>query len=93
MLVVTPVMTQHRQVSCNFQVLTSSKTIPYLHVTGSAKGVFSLKVTKFQVGTMLACHLMDSQIHSIGKAIRPSLQIRSHLKSQYCLLGYSEKLH
>ena len=33
------------------------------------------KVTKFQVGTILTCYKM----HSIGKAIRPLLQIRSHL--------------
>ena len=28
-------------------------------------------MTKFQVGTMLTCHTMDGQTHSIGKAIRP----------------------
>ena len=27
-------------------------------------------MTKFQVGTMLTCHIMDGQIHSIEKAIR-----------------------
>ena len=29
------------------------------------------KVTKFQVDTILTCHTMDGQIHSIGKAKRP----------------------
>jgi len=28
-------------------------------------------VTKFQVGTILTCHTMDGQVHTIGKAIRP----------------------
>ena len=28
-------------------------------------------LTKFQVSTILACYLMDGQMHSIGKAIRP----------------------
>jgi len=28
-------------------------------------------VTKFLAGTILTCHKMDSQMHSIGKAIRP----------------------
>ena len=29
------------------------------------------KVTTFQVGTILTCHTMDGQTHTIGKAIRP----------------------
>jgi len=28
-------------------------------------------VTKFQVGTILKCHTMDGQMHSIEKIIRP----------------------
>ena len=29
------------------------------------------KVSKFQVGTILKCHTMDGQTHTIGKTLRP----------------------
>ena len=35
-------------------------------------------MTKFQAGTIHTSHNMDCQVHSIGKAIRPFLQIWSH---------------
>ena len=31
-------------------------------------------MTKFQVGTILTCHTMDGQVHSIGKAIRSPIR-------------------
>ena len=42
-------------------------------------------MTKFQAGIVLTSQVMNCQVHAIGKAINPFLQIRSHLypKSKY----------
>ena len=36
-------------------------------------------MTKFQTGTILTSQVMDCQVHTIGKTIRPFSQIRSHM--------------
>ena len=46
-------------------------------------------MTKFQVGTILACHIMDGQMHSIGKAIRPLFADPCSHIYVYCEIHFS----